>query len=79
MRYSFIHEIFYYTGFYTLFFIFYQFTGANSNMDNSATNTAAAVIVLICFVVWIVVITYIASRYRNRLDKIPKKFGFLVY
>ena len=26
-----------------------------------------------------VAITFIASKYRNRLDKIPKKFAFLVY
>ena len=79
MRYSFLHEIFYYTAFYTLFFIFYQFTGANSNLDNSAANLAVAVIVLICFVVWLVAITYVGSKYRNRLDKIPSKFNFLVY
>jgi len=32
MRYSFLHEIFYYTGFYVLFFAFYQFTGANAGI-----------------------------------------------
>ena len=79
MRFSFLHEIFYYTAFYTLFFIFYQFTGANSSMEASGANLAAAVIILLCFVVWLVLVTYIASKYRNRLDKIPPKFSFLVY
>ena len=48
-------------------------------MSNSGTNLAAAVIVLLGFVAWIIVITFIASKYRNRLDKMPAKFNFLVY
>ena len=34
---------------------------------------------LIVYCVWLVAITYVASKYRNRLDKIPKKYQFLVY
>lgn len=79
MRYSFIHEIFYYTGYYVLFFALYQFTGANSYIDASAGNLAAAVLVFLTYLVWIVWITYIASKYRHRLDKIPQKFKFIVY
>lgn len=79
MRFSFLHEIFYYTEYYVLFFVFYQFTGANSNLESSAANLAGAVIALIAYVVWLVVITYLGTKYRHRLDKIPKKFEFLVY
>lgn len=79
MRFSFLHEIFYYTEYYVLFFAFYQFTGANSNLGSSAANLAAAVIVLIAYVVWLVVITYLGTKYRHHLDKIPKKYQFLVY
>ena len=43
IRYSFLHEIFYYTAFYVFFFAVYQFTGINSTMDSSNTNLAAAI------------------------------------
>lgn len=48
-------------------------------MAASTANLAAAVIVLILFVVWLIAVTYIASKYRSRLDKMPAKYGFLVY
>jgi hypothetical protein len=35
--------------------------------------------VLLAFTVWLVAITYVGSKYRNRLDKIPQKYRFLVY
>ena len=79
MRYSFLHEIFYYPAFYTIFFALYQFTGANSSLDSSAANIAAAVIILSVYVVWLIAITFVATKYRSRLDKIPQKFQFLVY
>lgn len=78
MRYSFLHEIFYYTEFYVFFFAVYQFTGANSTMEGATTNLAAAIIVFICYLVWIITITYLGVRYRGRLSAMPKKFQFLV-
>jgi Ca2+/Na+ antiporter len=79
MKYSFIHEIFYYTEFYVLFFALYQFTGVNSYIDASAANLAASAIVLLCYLVWLVWITYLGVKYRDRLDQIPQKYKFLVY
>jgi hypothetical protein len=79
MRFSFVHEIFYYTGFYVLFFTLYQFTGANSYINASAANLAVAVMVLLAYVVWLIWITYLGTKYRERLDKIPQKYKFLVY
>ena len=79
MRFSFIHEIFYYTEFYVLFFAMFQFTGANSYIEASGANLAASVIVLLCYLVWLVWITYLGVKYKERLDKIPQKYQFLVY
>lgn len=79
MKFSFLHEIFYYTEYYVLFFALYQFTGSNSDLDASTGNLAFAAIALIAYSIWIVIITYLASKYKNKLDKIPKKFAFLVY
>jgi hypothetical protein len=77
VRYSFVHEIFYYTAFYVFFFAVYQFTGANSSNASSSTNLAAAVIVALIYVVWLITITYHAVKYKRRLQNVPKKFGFL--
>lgn len=79
MRFSFIHEIFYYTQLYVMFFIFYQFTGVNSNIDSSAGNLAASVVILAAYIVWFIFITYIAVNYKDKLNKIPQKYKFLVY
>lgn len=57
----------------------YQFTGANSNISQASGNLTFSVIVLIAYIVWLVVITYLAVKYCKRLDNIPKKFQFLVY
>lgn len=79
MRFSFLHEIFYYTEYYVVFFALYQFTGANSNLDASSTNLAAAVIVFLLYMVWLVWLTYLGAKYRTCLDKVPQKYRFLVY
>ena len=57
----------------------YQFTGANTALDSSALNITAAIIVLAVYIAWLVAITFFAAKYRNRLDKVPAKFEFLVY
>ena len=75
MRYSFLHEIFYYTQYYVLFFSFYQFTGANSYITASAANLAGSVIVMLAYSTWMVIIAYLASKYRKQA--LPKKFSFL--
>lgn len=77
MRYSFLHEIFYYTAFYVFFFAAYQFTGANSSLASSGTNLGAAIIVAILYATWLISITYHAVKYKRRLEAVPKKFSFL--
>jgi hypothetical protein len=77
MRYSFLHEIFYYTEYYVFFFAVYQFTGVNSYIDASASNLAIAVIVALLYAVWLVTITYHAVQYKRRLANVPQKFNFL--
>jgi len=77
MRYSFLHEAFYYTAFYVFFFAVYQFTGANANNASSTTNLAAAIIVALSYAVWLITITYHAVKYKRRLQNFPKKFAFL--
>jgi hypothetical protein len=62
-----------------MFFIFYQFTGVNSNIDSSAGNLAASVVILAAYIVWFIFITYIAVNYKDKLNKIPQKYKFLVY
>jgi hypothetical protein len=79
MRFSFLHEIFYYTGYYVLFFALYQFTGSNASIDKANTNLAAAIIVVICYTVWFIMVTYVAVKYSKKLESMPKKFKFLVY
>ena len=78
MRFSFLYEIFYYTEYYVLFFAIYQFTGKNSYMKDSATNLAAAVIVLILYMVWLLSLTYASLKNRYNLNKVPQKYKFVV-
>lgn len=66
MRFSFIHEIFYYTVFYVFFFAVYQFTGINNYIDNSNGNFAAAVIIALLYMIWLIAITYHAARYKQK-------------
>lgn len=68
MRFTFIHELFYYPGFYVLFFALYQFTGANSNISDSSGNMALAIMVLLAYGVWLVALTYLAVKYRGRMS-----------
>ena len=77
MRFSFIHEIFYYTEYYVFFFAVYQFTGINNYIDNSNGNFAAAVIISLLYMIWLIAITYQAAKYKQKFDKIPQKFKFL--
>lgn len=79
MRYSFIHEIFYYTVYYVFFMAVYQFTGNNADLNSSAANLTAAVVAMLVYAVWLVWVLYQARKYRKRLDKIPQKYQFLVY
>jgi len=67
----------YYPGFFVLFFAFYQFTGANSNISASAGNLALAIAVVIVYSVWIVALTYIASKYKSNMSEVPKKHSFI--
>lgn len=79
MRYSFIHEIFYYTVYYVFFIAVYQFTGNNADLPSSAGNLAAAVIVMIVYAAWLLWVVYLGSKFRKKIDAIPKKYQFLVY
>lgn len=78
MRFSFLYEIFYYTEYYVLFFAIYQFTGKNSYMKDSATNLAAAVIVLILYMIWLLSLTYASLKNRYNLNKVPQRYKFVV-
>lgn len=68
MRYSFIHEIFYYTCYYVFFFAIYQFTGANSYIDSSGTNLTAAIVFSLFYAIWLIAITYHAAKYKRKLQ-----------
>lgn len=59
------------------FFAIYQFTGANSSIDASSTNLAAAIVVAVLYCVWLISITYHALKYKRRLQTVPRKFKFL--
>ena len=78
MRYSFLYEIFYYTEYYVLFFAFYQFSGANTYLKNSAMNLAVAVIVVILYVAWLLIMTYASIKNKLKLNEVPQKHKFLV-
>jgi hypothetical protein len=77
MRYSFLYEIFYYTEYYILFFAFYQFSGANTYLKNSSTNLAAAVIISLLYLGWLLSMTYVSLKNKSKLNEIPRKHKFL--
>ena len=73
MKFSFLHEIFYYTEFYVFFFALYQFSGANGSFEEYTTNLAASVIVAAAYVAWLITITYQAYKHKKRMETVPKK------
>lgn len=77
MKFSFLHELFYYTEYYVFFFALYQFGGANGSFEDYTTNLAAAVIVSALYVAWLITITYQAYRYKKRMETVPKRLQFL--
>jgi hypothetical protein len=77
MKYSFINEIFYYTQLYVVFFALFQFS-SNKSLLSPTSNLGMAIICFICYVTWMIILAYLGSQYRNRLNNMPTRYHFLI-
>lgn len=77
MKFMFFNEIFYYTLIYCLYFAILQWP-MNKSHNSTIGNLAMTIVIVASYVAWMIFLMYKSSYYRNNLDRMPKRFKFLV-
>ena len=78
MRYSIIHDAFWVCYLYAVFISLLQFKIGGFSSTNAILNMMLSILVLTVFVAFTGLVIYLGVKYRHKVDKIPKKYSFLM-
>ena len=78
MRYSIIHDAFWVCYLYAVFISLLQFKMGDFSSTNAILNMMLSILVLTVFVAFTGLVIYLGVKYRHKVDKIPKKYSFLM-
>lgn len=70
MKFSLLFEALYYPAFYTLFWAMYQFKGYHSNLPEASGNLAMAIIMVIVYFVFFMMLLYVTAKTRNQINSV---------
>ena len=78
MKYGIIHDAFWVTFLYAVFFSLLQFKLGSFSTTNGILNMLLSIVIFILFSAFTVYLLFLGHKYRHTPDKIPKKHAFLM-